>query len=266
MARSVLGAIGIEIDDADIPLVVRVDERMLHQFEALDAADPVVSRSSRSTRAERPDPPAGLALRDQAQAIRSGDLDADDLLDATLARIAERDGELNSTPCHVPDESHRMVDVAPVVLLHGVPVTIKDMFACRRGAAPATALRSSSSRLRRRARSSVCATPVPSSPGSPTCTNSVPEWLALPRPTGRPATRPTRSAAPVGSSGGSAAAVAARLVAGSLGSDSGGSTRLPAAFCGVVGLKVTYRSVPYHGVLRHGDDLQRPRRVRTRRG
>jgi hypothetical protein len=40
MARSVLGGIGIEIDDADIPLVELVYERMLHQFQALDAADP----------------------------------------------------------------------------------------------------------------------------------------------------------------------------------------------------------------------------------
>src|SRR5262249_10151816 len=52
---------------------------------------------------------------------------------------------------------------------------------------------------------------------------------------------------PGGSSSGSAAAVAARLVAGAVGSDSGGSTRLPAGWCGAVGLKVTYGALPYDG-------------------
>jgi aspartyl-tRNA(Asn)/glutamyl-tRNA(Gln) amidotransferase subunit A len=50
-----------------------------------------------------------------------------------------------------------------------------------------------------------------------------------------------------GSSSGSAAAVAARIVGGAVGSDSGGSTRLPAGWCGVVGLKVTYGALPYDG-------------------
>jgi len=60
---------------------------------------------------------------------------------------------------------------------------------------------------------------------------------------------------PGGSSGGSAIAVVAGLCAGSLGTDTGGSIRIPAALCGCVGLKPSYGSVPVTGVMALGPSL-----------
>jgi Asp-tRNA(Asn)/Glu-tRNA(Gln) amidotransferase A subunit family amidase len=201
--------------------------------------------------------PQDLTLREQAAAVRRGDLDAAELLAVTLSRIGKRDHELNSTPVVFAGSSQAMLADAPDGPLHGVPVTVKDMFALPwRGAHNGTNVEL-----------------FPAAPSGPfrrlRDAGAVVAGVANQHELGMGTTGTTSAYGPManpwdlthcagGSSGGSAAGVAARLVAASLASDSGGSTRLPAAYCGVVGLKLTYRSLPYDGYFGIGTTFSAP--------
>jgi aspartyl-tRNA(Asn)/glutamyl-tRNA(Gln) amidotransferase subunit A len=194
--------------------------------------------------------PQDLPLRDQAAAIASGDLDPAELLQATLARIEERNGDLNAVVATFPDDSERMLAEAPPGPLHGVPFAIKDQFqipfrAPRDGTEHEAAPPGDSGvfrRLREAGAVLVGVTNMHYRGGGSTGVQSAYG------PVGNP-WNPAHVGG--GSSGGSASAVGARMVATAVGADGGGSIRLPAAYCGVVGLKPTFGAVPVDGNL-HG--------------
>jgi Asp-tRNA(Asn)/Glu-tRNA(Gln) amidotransferase A subunit family amidase len=190
--------------------------------------------------------PQDLPLRDQAAAIAAGELDPGELLDATLDRIAERDTDLNAIVATFPEESRLMLEEAPAGPLHGVPVAVKDMFAlpwrAPRDGSKHEQLAPGESGVYRLLRDAgaviVGVTNMHLWGGGST------GHVSAYGPVGNPWNVEHCGG---GSSGGSAAAVGARLVAGAVGTDGGGSIRLPAAYCGVTGLKGTHGSVPRDG-------------------
>lgn len=201
--------------------------------------------------------PQDLALREQARLVAGGELDPGELLEATLARIEERGGELNAIAATFPAESRAMLAAAPPGPLHGVPVTVKDMFCLpwrgyRNGTRHELVPPQASGVFRRLRDAGAVVVGVDNQHelGMGT-TGRASAYGPMRNPVD-----PARLAG--GSSGGSAAAVGARLVAGSVGSDSGGSTRIPAGWCGVVGLKATYAALPYDGYTGENSGLSAP--------
>ena len=195
--------------------------------------------------------PQDLPLREQAAAVRTGELGAGELLDATFARIEERNGDLNAIVATAPEESRRMLEAAPDGPLRGVPVGIKDEFtipwrAPRNGSA-LDALPPGESAVFRRLRDAGAV--VASVTQMHLWGAGTTGHLSADGPVGNP-WDPQRCAG--GSSGGSASSVGGRMLGAAVGADGGGSVRIPAAYCGLTGLKLTNNAVPRDGhVHRH---------------
>ena len=202
-----------------------------------------------------------MTLREAAAAVRERRVSAVELATTSLARIQALEPRLNSFITITADAAlarARQLDqaAAPSGPLHGVPIALKDLFLTRG--------------VRTTAGSPVYAGFIPDHDAAVVerleaagavvmgklnmhemaygVTSANPHYGPVHNPwdTGR---------SPGGSSGGSGAAVAAETVFAAMGSDTGGSIRIPAAYCGTVGLKPTYGRVSRYGAIPLGYSL-----------
>lgn len=192
--------------------------------------------------------PQDTSLREQARAIASGELDATELLEVTLARIEERNPALNAIVDVSANEAAQMLTEAPEGPLHGVPVVLKDMYALPWRAPRDGAARNlygvgpGESAIYRRLRDAGAA--IVGITNMHELGMGSTGHQSIYGPVGTP-WDPTHCGG--GSSGGSGSAVGARMVAGAVGHDGGGSIRYPASYCGVTGLKSTWGRMPEAG-------------------
>jgi len=197
-------------------------------------------------------------ISELAPLLRKRAISPVELFDATLKRIHQLQPKLNSFITITEKEGRKAATAAEDEIrrgqyrgpLHGIPISIKDLFATRG--------------VRTTAGSQVLAKWIPDYDATAvahlqqagmvlvgkTNMHEFAYGVTNDNPHFGPARNPWEPArVPGGSSGGSAAAVASSQCVASLGSDSGGSIRTPAAVCGVVGLKPTYGRVSRYGAI-----------------
>ncbi len=201
-------------------------------------------------------------IREQVEAVASGEVTAVESAEAAIARIEAGDGDLNAV---VVRDFERAIDAARQVdarrtsgerpPLLGLPMTVKEAFdvaglpttwgltehAGNVATTDAVVVR----RLREAGAVILGKTNVPPALGDHLTVNRVYGTTANPHGLDR---------TPGGSSGGSAAAIAAGLVVAEVGSDIGGSIRIPSSFCGVWGLKPTFNLINRAGHAMPGTD------------
>jgi aspartyl-tRNA(Asn)/glutamyl-tRNA(Gln) amidotransferase subunit A len=199
-----------------------------------------------------------MTIEEFGRRLRARETSAEEVTSDCLVRIEEHNPRLNAFITVMADEARRQARDADRELaagidrgpLHGVPVSIKDLFdienlpttaASRvREGHVARADAAAISRLRRAGAVLIGKTNLHEFAFGTTNEESAFGPVLNPRDT-------TRSSG--GSSGGSAASIVAGMALASLGSDTGGSIRIPAAACGIVGLKPTYGEVGLLGAV-----------------
>lgn len=199
-----------------------------------------------------------LSLAQAAQRIKRKAISPVELVDAALARIAAVDGRLKSYISVFADEARQVAKAAEIMTLaghdlgplHGVPIALKDNVATKgtRTTAGSKILsdwkpeKDATIAARLRQAGAIFVGKLNMHEFAWGGTSDNPHYGAVRNPwnTGH---------FPAGSSGGSGAAVAARTCYGAIGTDTGGSIRLPSAINGIVGIRPTYGRVSNHGII-----------------
>lgn len=206
------------------------------------------------TRTDDIDPFASMA--DLAEAIRTGEISPTDAVDAYLAEIDSREDEINAYVTVIEEAAREAAREAEAALeengdvgpLHGVPVAIKDLRDMKAGVSHSFGSALVASVGFTAPRTSAVVQRLEDAGAIVLGKTNVPEFghkgvtdNQLVGPTASPIDPDCQAG---GSSGGSAAAVAAGMAAVAIGSDSGGSIRIPATACGVFGHKPSYGLLP----------------------